>query len=149
MERILLTAVTLITLVSFSSGQEKDFGLGVLFGEPTGLSGKYWTSSRNAIDAGVAWSFKKSGFFHLHADYLWHFPEVIRSSDRFPLYAGVGGRVRFDDPVRVGVRIPLGIAWWPHGAPLDVFLEVVPVLDLAPKTEFDMNGGVGARYHFE
>jgi hypothetical protein len=128
--------------------QDKGFGAGVVFGEPTGLSAKYWLDSKRAIDGGLAWSFHKKGFLHVHADLLWHFPEVIRTSVRLPLYAGIGGRIRFDDPVHAGVRIPVGIAWWVDGAPIDVFLEIVPILDLTPATEFELNGGIGVRYFF-
>ena len=145
---ILLTAFALIAATS-GSAQERGFGLGVTFGEPTGLSLKYWVSRQNAVDGGLAWSFRGDGFFHMHADYLWHFPDAIHSSERFPLYVGIGGRIRFDNPARIGVRIPFGLAWWPTGVPLDVFLELAPILDLAPATEFELNGAIGVRYFFE
>jgi hypothetical protein len=129
--------------------QNKGFGAGIILGEPTGLSGKYWVSPTNAVDAGVAWAFTKKGFFHLHGDYLWHFVDAIESTERFVLYAGVGGRLGFgDDKTRVGVRIPGGIAFWPKGAPIDVFLEVAPILDLIPATKLSGNGGLGIRYFF-
>jgi hypothetical protein len=31
---------------------------------------------------------------------------------------------------------------------VDIFLEVVPILDLAPKTDFKINAAIGARYFF-
>jgi hypothetical protein len=34
------------------------------------------------------------------------------------------------------------------GTPLDIFLEIVPILDLAPKVGFDFNGAIGIRYYF-
>lgn len=129
--------------------QDKGFGAGVIAGSPTGLSGKFWISQENAVDVGLAWSFEDDGYFHIHADYLWHFPHVIRSSQRFVLYGGLGGRLGLSDNTRVGVRIPGGIEWWPRNTPLDVFAEVVPVLDLAPKTKFSFNGGVGIRFFFD
>ncbi len=131
------------------SAQEKGFGLGVVFGEPTGISGKYWLDGKRAIDGGIAWSFHDKGFLHLHADLLWHFPDVIKSKVRLPIYAGIGARVRFDNPARVGVRVPVGLAWWVDDIPLDVFLELVPILDLTPATKFALNGGIGVRYFFE
>ena len=131
------------------SAQEKGLGLGVVFGEPTGISGKFWLDGKRAIDAGIAWSFHDKGFLHLHADILWHFPEAIKLEARLPLYVGIGARVRFDDPARVGIRVPVGLAWWVDEIPLDVFLELVPILDLTPATKFSMNGGVGVRYFFE
>jgi hypothetical protein len=140
--------MTMIALPSTTAAQDKGFGLGVIFGEPTGISGKYWVNARNSINGGVAWSFHGDGFLHLHADFVWHFPDAIKADIRLPLYVGVGGRIRFDDPARVGVRIPLGIEWWVDDAPIGVFLEVVPVLDLTPSTKFAVNGGVGVRYFF-
>ena len=49
---------------------------------------------------------------------------------------------------RIGIRIPVGLAYLVESEPLDVFVEIVPLLDLAPDTEFDLNASVGARYFF-
>ena len=149
----IIAAVSLTGLIvcapAGSLAQDKGFGLGVIFGEPTGVSGKNWLDAKRAIDGGLSWSFQGEGDLHVHADMLWHFTDVIRSETRFPLYVGIGGRIRFHDPVLVGVRVPVGIAWWVDCAPLDVFLEIVPILDLTPSTDFEVNGGVGARYFFQ
>ena len=149
MKRFAALAGLLVLLATGSSAQDHGFGLGVIVGEPTGISAKEWISSRTAVDAGVAWSFRKKGFFHLHADYLIHFPDAIRSSERLTLYAGIGGRLGLgrSDGI-VGVRIVGGIAWWPKDTPLDIFLEIAPILDLAPATEMTANGGIGIRFFF-
>lgn len=150
MNRILGLLICLCSLGSVLTAQDKGFGLGIIIGEPTGLSGKYWVSSQNAIDAGMAWSFRHSGFLHLHADYLWHFPDAIQATQRFPLYAGIGGRIGFAKQDAVfGIRVVGGIAWWPKDAPIDVFLELAPIIDLAPASEFSVNGGFGVRYYFK
>ncbi|MGB6033789.1 MAG: hypothetical protein WBG01_17770 [Bacteroidota bacterium] len=148
---IFLILVFLFLLVPRQSdAQNKDFGAGIILGEPTGISAKYWVSTVNALDAGVAWAFTRKGFFHIHADYLWHFPDVIESTERFVLYAGVGGRLGFeDDRTRLGVRIPGGISFWLRGAPIDIFLEVAPILELIPSTKLTGNGGLGIRYFFD
>src|SRR5262245_29492557 len=103
--------------------QDKGFGLGAIFGEPTGVSAKLWTSQQNAFDAGVAWGFGHNGSLHIHADYLWHFNDAIKSSERFVPYIGIGARIATTSDAIIGARIPLGLVWWPHGAPLDVFVE--------------------------
>lgn len=125
-------------------------GLGVIFGEPTGLSGKIWTTDRTAFDFGVAWSFQHDGHFHLHADYLFHnfgYFDVDRGS--LPFYLGLGGRIRFhDDDNRIGVRFVVGIEYFFEDWPMAMFVEVVPILDLAPETEGDINGGLGVRFYF-
>lgn len=134
---------------SVSFGQNQGFGLGIILGEPTGISAKGWVSGKNAVDVGLAWSFRRKGSFHLHADYLWHFTDVIKSSERFVLYAGLGGRLAVGrgDGI-VGMRLSGGFTWWPRGVPLDIFLEIAPILDLAPATELSANGGIGVRYYF-
>ena len=38
------------------TAQDHGFGLGIIFGEPTGLSAKLWTSKVNAFDFGLGWS---------------------------------------------------------------------------------------------
>jgi hypothetical protein len=149
MNRILQSALLLFFVVSAGVAQDRGFGLGVILGEPTGLSGKYWTSSTNAIDAGMAWSFRKAGFFHIHADYLWHFPLRAETSERFTLYTGVGGRLgAVSHEALLAVRIVGGFAFWPKNTPLDIFVEIAPVVDLAPATELSANGGIGIRFFF-
>ncbi len=149
MKQGLFITVLLIVATTLQA-QDRGLGLGIILGEPTGLSGKAWTSSTNAIDAGLAWSFRGKGFFHVHADYLWHFPDAIRSSERFVPYAGVGGRFGAAKSDGIfGIRIVGGLAFWPRGVPLDVFVEFAPILDLIPATEMRANGGIGARFYFE
>ncbi len=150
MKRLLcLTILSVIANFSLLA-QESGFGIGIILGEPTGLSGKYWVSSHNAIDGGVAWSFRHSGFFHLHGDYLWHFPDVIQSTEKFTPYLGFGGRFgATKGKALIGVRVPVGMTFIPRGAPVDVFLELAPILDLAPATELSFNAGIGVRFFFQ
>jgi hypothetical protein len=132
-----------------SHAQDRGFGAGVILGEPTGLSGKLWLNRQSAVDMGLAYSFRNKGNFHLHADYLFHFPDAIASTERIPLYVGIGGRLAVGRGDGIfGVRIPLGISYWLRSAPLEFFLEVAPILDLAPATELRANGGIGARFFF-
>jgi len=42
----------------------------------------------------------------------------------------------------------IGIAWMPRETPVDIFLELVPSLDLTAPTGFAMDAGLGARYFF-
>lgn len=132
-----------------------------MLGEPTGISAKYWTSGTNAFAFGVGWYDEaivrgRFGYyyagtrFHAHADYLWHDFGVIHSSERFPLFYGVGGRMETGgvESPNVGVRGVVGIAWLPHATPLDVFFEVAPTLQVAPSTTFGVGVGLGSRYFF-
>jgi hypothetical protein len=129
--------------------QEKGWGLGIILGEPTGVSFKKWLNKKHAIDAAAAWSFGSEDAFHLHGDYLFHNRNLINiDGNRIPFYYGVGGRLKFQDQSRFGIRFPVGITFFIREAPIDIFFELVPILDLAPSTDFDLNAAIGARYYF-
>ncbi len=152
MKNYLLFGIVLGLMLIFikpASAQDKGFGMGIILGEPTGLSAKLWTSGDNAFDFAAAWSLKGDGALLLQADYVWHFFNLIPvSSGKLPLYVGIGGRVVLADDPQLGVRIPLGIDYLFASAPLDVFAELVPILDLSPATDFGVGGGIGIRYWF-
>ena len=149
MKRISLLFVLAILLQINVNAQERGFGLGIILGEPTGVSGKLWTTSENAFDFAAAWSFQGDGNLLLQADYVWHIFRLIPVPEgKLPFYVGVGGEVILaHDPV-IGVRVPLGLDYMFANAPVDIFVELVPILRLAPSTDFDFAGGIGARYWF-
>jgi hypothetical protein len=112
---------------------------------------KYWLSRETAVDVGLAWSFEDEKSFHLHGDYLFHiFDLVLVDYGELPLYVGVGGRVKVPDhgDTRAGVRLPVGVAYEFPDAPVELFAEVAPIVDLTPATQLRWNGGVGVRFYF-
>jgi hypothetical protein len=144
---VLLIISALFTLNVLA--QDSGFGIGIIIGEPTGLSGKYWLSEKSAVDGGLAWSYLNEGAFHIHADILVHSYNLIHvSKGQLPLYLGLGARIKLASDTRIGARIPLGINYHFGSAPLDVFFEVVPILELIPATDFDINAAIGIRYFF-
>ena len=144
-----LIFISIILFQLSTNAQDKNFGLGIILGEPTGVSAKLWTSSENAFDFAAAWSFKGNGHLLLQADYVWHIFRLIPvSSGKLPFYVGVGGRVVLAEDPLIGVRVPLGLDYMFSNAPVDIFVELVPILDLTPSTDFDFGGGIGARYWF-
>ena len=102
--RLQIFIVTCILLTS-STYAQKSFGLGIILGEPTGLSAKLWTGSSNAFDFGVAWSFGGSGHLLVQADYVWHSSLTKASSGGLALYYGIGGRVVFADDPDAGIYV--------------------------------------------
>lgn len=146
---VLLTAALFCGSASAMTGGP--FGLGIIIGEPTGVNGKLRLNKSNAIDGAVAWSLSGNNSFHIHGDYLYHNYSLIKvEKGELPFYFGVGGRVKFrenaDDDV--GIRFPVGLAYEFADAPFDIFGEIVPILDLAPDTDFDLEGALGARFFF-
>lgn len=125
-------------------------GVGVIAGEPTGLSVKAWLDERHAVDLGVGWSLTRSAV-HIHVDYLWHEFDLLRpgGGSRLPLYFGVGGRFTSGDTghlAELGVRAPVGVSWIPAKVPLDLFVEVAPVLNLFPDSALSVSAAIGLRY---
>lgn len=163
-------ALLLAICCSFSRLQAQDsgFGLGLMLGEPTGLSGKLWTGGDRALAFGLAWGLGGGGYLHAHADYLFHNSSLFNvNSGKLMLHYGPGIRLRswsggrywnrgryyyYNDRashVRLGIRIPVGLTYAIEGAPLDVFLEVAPALDLLPGTSADFDGAIGIRFYFK
>lgn len=142
--------VSIVALFSVGVfAQDSGFGLGAVFGEPTGLSAKLWTSEKTAVDGALAWSFAGSGYLHLHADFLVHNFNLINVSEgKLPFYFGIGAFVNLASDLGLGIRIPVGLAYHFDSAPLDIFAEVAPGLSLLPGTDFYFGGGIGVRYYF-
>lgn len=149
----------LIGLICTSAFAHEEFGLGLIVGEPTGLSVKYWLDEEQAIDGAVAWSFWDGDGLELHADYLWHDYDLLGdepSSGKLPVYFGVGARLKFredeglghdDNDTLFGIRVPVGIGYLFQGKPFDLFAEISPILDLTPDVELDLSIAVGLRYY--
>jgi hypothetical protein len=149
------TATTPVPMAptSYSHGNDLSgrLGVGVLLGEPTGLSVKYFFNETIAVDGGFGWSFHDETDPHLHADLLWHKFDLIPVPEgQLPVYVGLGGRVKFRDNKddRVGFRLPIGVSYIFEDLPMDVFAEVAPIIDFTPSTRGGVNIGVGVRWWF-
>ena len=141
----------LITSLLFSSAGPGPgvFELGLILGEPTGISAKLWFDRDTALDGALSWSLRDNDDkLHIHADFLWHDYGLIHSSAVLPVYYGIGGRIILADNAHLGARVPIGISWLLGGAPLDLFIELAGILDIVPDLDFDLNGGIGIRYIF-
>ena len=147
----LLPIVMVCLSLTEARGQARDFGLGVILGEPTGISAKNWINRTTAFDFAVAWSFEGEDSFTFHADYLIHRFDIFNmETGTLPLYYGFGGRLKFEEnDSSLGARFPIGLNYHFQDATLDMFLEIVPVMQLVPETDFKMNGAIGVRYFFE
>ena len=165
----LLALVALVGVSRPAAAQTIDsdkgvFGVGLIIGEPSGISCKLYLGeeSNTAIAAAAGFAFAANGM-HAHADFLWH-PWILSNADRFVLvgYFGVGARVlghnrRFDnDDFHVGARGVVGVVFDFISLPLDAFAEAAGVMDyrtgggdpdhdnLGPS----LNVSIGVRYYF-
>jgi hypothetical protein len=155
----LLLVSAIVLMPGRARAEEKGvLGAGLIVGEPTGLSVKYYLGDDTAIDGAVGGAFLGKGI-QVHGDFLWH-PWILETKPSFvlPVYLGAGLRVLDrnagggdDDHFRIGLRAVGGLLFDFTEAPLDVFLEVAGVADYRTKGEkfgLDINLGAGVRYYF-
>jgi hypothetical protein len=142
--------IAFLCVVVFATSAAADFGAGIIAGEPTGLSAKLQMSRASALDFAVAWSFGSGeDALLVLADYVLHNYSLLKvDQGTMAIYFGVGGRIKFSEDEEVGVRVPFGLDYMFQGTPVDVFGEIVPVLELVDDTELNWNGAVGVRYFF-
>jgi len=141
----------ILLATSALAADQRRFGLGIIAGEPTGITGKYMLNASNAIDGGVGWKTSGDNEFHIYADYLIHFHHLIEAQQgELPVYIGGGLRwvKREKKDNKLGIRIPFGVEYRFGGGSLGAFAEVVPIMNLTPDTEFDLEGGIGIRFYF-
>lgn len=153
-------AALLLSLGASAAWAQQDFGIGAIVAEPTGVSAKAWLNDTEAIDLAAAWSFADDhDSFQLHGDYLFHrfdlFPNVDRSVGKLGPYFGGGARLKLrededrdDEEDELGVRVPVGMTYLFARAPFDVFGELVPILQIAPDTDLDLQAAIGGRFYF-
>ena len=161
---LILSAVVIFGLLVSGARAKAEvggpFGLGIVIGDPTGLSGNYKLSAEKSIDAAIAWSFGRYPGFEVHADYLWHRANLFRIEQlSFDWHYGIGGRLisiddrdvnnrTVNDRTYFGPRIPVGISTDFNKSTFELFSELALVMNLIPSTNFDFDFGVGVRVYF-
>lgn len=141
------------------SADKGTFGIGLILGEPTGVTAKLYLADDQAIQAAAGTALIGGGL-QIHADYVFH-PVILQTRDSFvmPLYLGPGMRVidyragRADENyLAVGLRAVAGVLIDFKEIPLDAFVEVAGVLEYGFKdgkgVGAALNAGAGARYYF-
>lgn len=132
-------------------------GIGIILGEPTGISARLYLKDDVAIQAAIGASFVANGI-QADADYVLH-PVILQDRDTFvlPLYVGPG--VRFIDysggsngssHFAAGLRVVGGMLFDFKNVPLDAFIEVAGIFEYDFKTGAGagLNLGAGVRYYF-
>jgi hypothetical protein len=163
MKRVFCTCVltTVLLAASLSKGSAQGrFGVGFIFGDPTGFSWKYKISQQNAL-AGVL-GFSPFDRFRFHVDYLW----LARPFDNQNLSFsyGIGGAAGFgrtefvvargrnlyfarDVSPGFGIRGAFGLNYMIPRSPVELSLEVAPILIMTPATGMGVDGGVAVRFY--
>ncbi|MBI1807688.1 MAG: DUF3996 domain-containing protein [Ignavibacteria bacterium] len=142
---------------TYSQGK---FGAGFVFGEPTGFAWKYRLSQNNALDGALG--FSPFDRYRLHVDYLWQ--AYPFHEQRLSLHYGVGavigfGRTQYvvvngrysyflrDQEMGFAARVPVGLSYEIPRSPIDLFVEVAPLMIFAPGTGVGIDAGLGVRFY--
>lgn len=133
-------------------------GVGIILGEPTGVTAKLYLKDDQAIQAAVGSAFIGGGL-QIHADYVFH-PYILQARPSFvlPVYIGPGVRLidytngRDNSSFAVGARLVGGLLFDFKQVPLDAFIEVAGVLEYEFRdgegAAIRLNAGAGVRYYF-
>ena len=131
-----------------------DFGLGVILGGPTGISGNYVLSEKSSVDGALAYDLSHDHNFHIQSDYLRRNLKSIKLGQyMLGWYWGIGAKLRSDedkdDNFRIGPRIALGTNYEFESDPVELFAETSLTMNLIPRTDADIGLGIGMRYYFK
>lgn len=167
--KLLIALVMFLSTTCFAShsvyqynGQgTPNVGIGLMFGQPTGLTGKFWLDDKSALDVDFTYSWNHA--YNVIVDYLYHpkFNSIVKP------YIGIGGEVFLyngydwdyhhghhghyyvnDMTAAFGIRIPLGFEVLPKDLPMGFFAELAPGLILTHDVYGFLQGSVGARFYF-
>jgi hypothetical protein len=130
------------------------FGLGVILGEPTGLTVAARPNDHNAVQGHLSWSVAHSRV-RLSADYLQSVVVIDTAGEiDLPVYVGAGATLGVDgaqpwgESPWLGLRVPIGLAMVPDRTPIELFGEIVPELFVLPELLGGLEGAIGARLYF-
>jgi len=120
--------------------QPNSLALGLMIGNPLGISGKFWLGGSDAVDIGVG----AGPGLRLQGSYLWGLAQLLSNprDAQLDFYVGAGALVgggggycgfygrwgyhRCGGGAYVGARIPVGIDLRLREAPLSFALELAP-----------------------
>ena len=133
------------------SESPKGIGVGVGVGEPMGLAVAYRPHRLHTLAALTGWSFSDRSL-HLHVDYLITIRtlSVEDSPVTLDAYTGVGPTLNLGRKSNVpglGARVPLGVSV-AFEKPVDIFVELAPVIGVVPDFGLHASGTIGIRGWF-
>lgn len=145
----LAAAAFAIAVAAPVAANANNYGLGFVFGEPTGINAKMWHGHNTAFIGGLAWSFVEDGATSVYGDYIWHNYSLLNvQTGALPVYFGAGARLQFEKDARFGIRGVLGLNYQFRNVPFDAFVEMVPLFDMTPDADLKLNAALGFRYFF-
>ena len=143
----------MLALVMLGAGTARaeggPFGLGLVVGQPTGLTGELKLTEHTALDGAVGIDLFDGRDFYFHLEFLYVLPELIHGgSVSLSAYLGIGGYVVAHRETNVGARVPFGLSLEFTSVPLEIFAEIAFRLRFVPDVDPGIGGALGFRYYF-
>ena len=143
---VVLLAVLWSVPARADSGQ---FGVGLIVGQPTGITGAYDLSDKSAIDAAVGLALFDNRDLYVHVEYTYTPFVLVHGGDLdLSAYLGVGGWFVSAGKAVLGVRVPFGLSLDFNTAPIQIFLEASVLVAIVPDPDGTVRGAAGFRYYF-
>lgn len=161
MKKILMLGLVMVLAIAVqnanaqSTGSNYKWAIGGkgYFGDWWSLGGvnvKVNLNNKNAVEASALF---RSHVFVLEGIYQWQ--NDIRGARGLKWYTGPGAQLGFydskwvnDDRLFFALKGTVGLDYKFSGAPINLALDVNPVMVLAPDTDFDVNMGLAFRFAF-
>jgi hypothetical protein len=166
--RVLLVvaiAVALAATPSDTRAQQAGVGLGPSIGitndgsatsrNPVGLGIKAWVTDRQAVTGATSFFIGDDNvrsYWILQADLLFHnFEQVSVGEGLLALYVGPGIQATILERTNneLALRGPAGVNYLFDDAPLDLFIEVAPTLQVTDPVTLRFDGAIGFRFFFD
>lgn len=154
---------------SSGGGALSGFGIGLQLGSPTAVTVKFAGQGNTNIVLGVGAGIGYRGNFfglHLHGDYLFTVATLVNNADlNLSAYIGPGLFIALFNANSYGFgfgyyyggnyglfgfggRLPLGLNLRFAAAPIEVYLELDPMLLVFPGIDFNIGASLGFRWFF-
>lgn len=144
-----------------NTNKNGQFGVGLVFGNTSGLDLEYWTASDQAMTGTIGFN---DGNTEFSAAYLFFFRDAFAQNSNyveasyFAPYLGFGALIGFgsnnDNFIRnssnaaVAIQIPLGIEFLPARQRFSIFVEIAPSLEFTPQGYGFFTADLGAKFYF-
>lgn len=148
----------ILAMVSFllmsSLAQAENYAVGVILGDPTGLSAKMKLDGSHSLDGALAYASGHHSGTEFHATYLWDRARSWGTTEGpLDMYYGLGGRLvsytsNDESKISVGPRGSIGLNFNINNPNIEIFGELAMVLELTPSIGADLDAGIGARIRF-
>lgn len=161
MRKIVFIVIVILSVCAFSAAAEGPGGLDAfgIYGHLGGLtSGTGSTGTNIGLSLmylpfpviGLEYSVQSEALnLAMSFDY-WVLHESLGGPIMYHVAVGLYGGMILGDPAvfDLGLRIPVaGLELWPV-KPLEIYIDVIPIIPLLPSPGFDLGADIGLRVHF-